>query len=163
GQILASKLLVVLFSTAAMLGVLWPAAIFLSGHQWPEAGMLSGRLGLWLVGALEAIAWGMLFSLLGARPLVAVILAIVAPTTCPHLLSRFFLVNINESFELASFGMSALWRALLAALVLGVDVYLGLQWLGGGAFSRSKSKTGRLSVLLGRGQGGGSSLPPNSP
>ena len=66
-QVLASKLAVTCLATLAMFIVLWPATLLFTYPKSPHA--LDGMLGLWLMAALEAIAWGTLFSLLTARPL----------------------------------------------------------------------------------------------
>ena len=161
GQIVASKLLFVFFSTAALLAVVWPVAIYLSGHQFPDANNLTGMLGLWLVGALEAIAWGTLFSLLGARPLVAIILAMVLATTCAHALSRFYFERATDSFELGANASAVLSRTVLALVVLAADLWLGFRWLDVAAHDSKPKSLGRRSLLR-RGQGGGDSLPPSS-
>ena len=55
-------------------------------------------LGLWLVAALEAIAWGTLFSLVTARPLLAVILAMTAASSAAHLLAWWMRLVPNFGF-----------------------------------------------------------------
>ena len=146
GQVLASKLAVATLATVAMFVVLWPLALLFSGNRLPESpAQLHGMLGLWLVGALEAIAWGTLFSLLGARPLVAVILAMVAASTCAHAISWEFREEVNLSFEWPSYFRSAPWRAIFALAVLGVDVFLGLRWLKGDKQKRRPTSTSALA------------------
>jgi hypothetical protein len=129
GQILASKLLLTAIATLAMYAVLWPLALLATGSHLPEPTQLPGMLGLWLVGAIEAIAWGTLFSLLGARPLLAVVLAMAAASTFAHSLSWGFRQSSNYGFEWMSYLRAAPWRALIALAVLGVDIYLGRHWL----------------------------------
>ncbi len=131
-QIFGSKLVVVFLGTAALFAALWPIAYLFVGQQLPDGKILPGLLGLWLVGAVEGIAWGTLFSLLGARPLLAIVLAMVAGSTSAHLISWQFRVGVNLSFDLLSYYYSAPWRILLALAILIVDVYLGLHWLAGG-------------------------------
>src|SRR4029077_8576761 len=130
--ILASKLALTFVATLAMFAVLWPLALWATGAHLPEPTQLPGMLGLWLIGALEAIAWGMFFSLLGARPLLAVVLAMAAASTLAHGVSWQFREPHNYVFEWMSYIRSAPWRALVALVVLGVDIYLGRNWLDGG-------------------------------
>src|SRR5262245_13786961 len=129
GQILASKLLLTAIATLAMYAVLWPLALWATGAHLPEPTQLPGMLGLWLVGALEAIAWGTFFSLLGARPLLAVVLAIVAASTLAHSVSWSFRQGTTLAFEWSSYLRAAPWRALVALAVLAIDVSLGRHWL----------------------------------
>src|SRR6476620_8656812 len=103
GQILASKLLLTAIATLAMYAVLWPLALWATAAHLPEPTQLPGMLGLWLVGAIEAIAWGTLFSLLGARPLLTVVLAIAAASTFAHSLSWGFRQISNYEFEWMSY------------------------------------------------------------
>lgn len=128
-QVLTSKLGLTFLATVAMLLVLVPVAWRLSGGQLPEPQVLRGMLSLWLLAAIEAIAWGAFFSLLTARPLTAICLALVAVTTTVHLLAWNSWTKSNQAYELAPYLAVAPRRALLAGLLLAVDVLLGLRWL----------------------------------
>ncbi len=86
-QVLASKLCLTAIGTVVMFILLWPVAQWFNRSQLPEDAQLHNLLGLWLVAALEAIAWGTLFSLLTARPLLAVVLAMAAASTAAHVLA----------------------------------------------------------------------------
>src|SRR5262245_12716267 len=114
GQVFISKLALVLVATIAMYAVLWPVALWFSGAKLPDADKLPGMLGLWLMAAVEAIAWGTLFSLLGIRPLLAVVLAIVAASTCAHVLSWNIRQSPNLGFEWASYLRAVPQRGLLS-------------------------------------------------
>ena len=128
---LTSKLCVAVLGTLAMSLVLWPVAQWFNGSQLPNDIQLHNMLGLWLVAALEAIAWGTLFSLVTARPLLAVILAMAAASSAAHLLAWRMRLVQNLGFELASYYRAVPWRILAALVVLGIDVFLGLHWLEG--------------------------------
>jgi ABC-2 family transporter protein len=130
-QVLVSKLCVAMLGTLAMFIVLWPVAQWFNGSQLPDEVQLHNMLGLWLVAALEAIAWGTLFSLLTARPLLAVILAMAAASSAAHLLAWRMRLVTNYGFEIASYYRAVPWRILAAAIVLGIDMFLGLHWLEG--------------------------------
>jgi hypothetical protein len=137
-QVLASKLTLVTLATAAMFFALLPMAQFMTGFRLTDIVQWQGMLGLWLVAAVEAIAWGTLFSLLGARPLLAVVLALVAASTSAHFLAWKQKEVMNSTFELSAYLRAAPWRGLLALVILSADVYLGLRWLDGD--SRRKKK-----------------------
>jgi hypothetical protein len=146
GEILASKLLLTIAATLAMYAVLWPLALWATGSHLPEPTQLPGMLGVWLVGAIEAIAWGTFFSLLGARPLLAVVLAIAAASTCAHVLSWTTYENANHQFEWLSYLHAAPRRLVLALAVVGLDVYLGMRWLGGATLARKRANTAPVAT-----------------
>ena len=98
-QVLASKLAIAAIGTAAMMIVLLPLARQFAQRPVPIDEIWNGILGLWLVSAFEAIAWGTLFSLIGTRPLVAVVLTLVAVSTCDHVLARLNKGPTPEVFE----------------------------------------------------------------
>ncbi|MBI3838668.1 MAG: ABC transporter permease [Planctomycetia bacterium] len=140
-QVLASKLGVASLATLAMFVVLWPLTLLFTYPKSPDA--LDGMLGLWLMAAVEAIAWGTLFSLLTARPLVAICLALAAASTVTHLLAWSVTTGRIYEFEFAPYLTAVPWRALVAVAVLAVDVYLGLRWLGAGTGGKIKLMIGR--------------------
>ena len=137
-QVLASKLAIAAIGTAAMMIVLLPIARQFAERQVPLDEIWNGILGLWLVSAFEAIAWGTLFSLIGTRPLVAVVLTLVAVSTCDHVLARLNKGPTPEVFEWLAYLRAAPWRSGIALVVLGADIYLGLRWLDGGVARRAK-------------------------
>lgn len=128
-QVLTSKLGLTILATAAMLAVLAPIAWQISGGRLPEAEQLKGMLGLWLLAALEAIAWGAFFSLLTARPLPAICMALVAVSTTVHVLAWKAGARSSDALNLTPYLVAAPWRASAAAALLTADVLLGLRWL----------------------------------
>ena len=145
-QVFASKLGMAALATAAMYLLLWPMALFFTGGELPDSGPLGGMLGLWLVAALEALAWGTLFSLLTARPLLAICEAIfIISAIANRLASSFHGVSAIPNLAAAP------WRILIALVVLAADVYLGLRWLDRDKQSRRGAKRRRSPIsLLGR-------------
>ncbi len=157
GQVLASKLGLAVVATVAMFAVLWPLATLISGARlgggdWtPHGDWLHGMLGLWLLGAVEAIAWGTFFSLRGFRPLVAVCVAMLAATATTHLLAWSVTPPPFHAFELTPYLVAVPRRAIVAAAVLAIDIYMGLRWL-----DRSEIRTRGVllpSPLVGEGLG----------
>ena len=128
-QVLSSKLGLTILATVTMLVVLVPIAWRISGEQLPEEQVLHGMLGLWLLAAVEAIAWGAFFSLLTARPLSAICLALVAVSTTVHVLAWKAGAVASDAFNLTPYLTAAPWRAALAVALLAADVLLGLRWL----------------------------------
>ncbi|HKD35542.1 MAG TPA: hypothetical protein VKB78_02040, partial [Pirellulales bacterium] len=129
-QVFWSKTALSLVGTLAMLVILLPLARLFTG-QFPEDHQWQGMLGLWLVAAFEAIAWGTFFSLLGARPLIAVVLTLVAVSTIDHTLAGLNKGLMPGTFEWLSYLRAAPWRGGIALIIFGADVYFGLRWLDG--------------------------------
>jgi hypothetical protein len=146
GQIFTSKLGLAVGAAIAMLAVLAAPTVLFTYPLAPKP--LDGMLGLWLVAVLEAIAWGTFFSLLTARPLVAIVMAMAVASTLAHFLAWSALTPPMHAFELAPYLAAVPRRVLLASAVLVVDAYLGLRWLGAGeAAPRKRSTTARRAKL----------------
>ncbi len=128
-QVLTSKLGLTILATVAMLAVLVPIAWRITGGQLPEERTWRGMLGLWPLAAIEAVAWGAFFSLISARPLPAICMALVAVSTSEHLLAWNSLPKSTNPYQLDAYLAAAPWRATLTGMVLLADVYLGLHWL----------------------------------
>ncbi len=149
-QILVSKLCVAVLATLAMYVVLSALASLILSVGFLEEWSPEVYVKFWGVAALEALAWGTFFSLLTARPLLAVILGIAAASTEAHLLAWHFQAE-ESMFDSAGYIAAAPWRAFAALVVLGIDVVLGLRWLQdqsllGGKSLRSGTVQGVLRV-----------------
>ena len=131
-QVFSSKVLLAAAATLAMFLLLWPLALAFTGGELPQPKVLDGILGLWILAAVEALAWGTLFSLLTARPLVAICLALATTSTLVHLSAWSMIAPGVHDFSFTPYLHAVPLRALIVAAVLGADVYLGLQWLRGG-------------------------------
>ncbi len=151
-QLFISKLLLTVLASVAMYLVLWLAAMWITGHATPaldrmfpdaQSELLRNMLGLWLVAALEAIVWGTLFSLITARPLLSICLAVTIGSTITHLLASHG--QRQFGFELAAYARAIPLRVLVALIVGAIDVYLGLNWLHGR--HRQKRATGQVSAI----------------
>jgi len=141
GQLLVSKLVVVSLATVAMYVVLFGLALLIASGQMPSTGTLYEMMDLWLVAALEALAWGTLFSLLLDRPLFAVILAIAAGSTIVNVMAWIVAPAPNHTLALGDYSRVLPGRLLVAMAVFAADVYLGLRWLQGGQ-RRKLKRTG---------------------
>jgi hypothetical protein len=129
-EVLTSKLGVAFAATTAQFAFLWAVAFLFSRDNLPTTTTLNGMLALWLIGALEAIAWGTFFSLRSARPLLAICLALVTSTTVTHLLAWSTATRGTNLLDLSHYLAASPWRIAIASAVLALDVYLGLHWLG---------------------------------
>ncbi len=127
-QVMLSKLATTALATLTMLFLLMPLAELCTGARLQKNDQWA-TFGLWLPAILEAIAWGTLFSLLTARPLLAVILAITAASTAAHLLASAARTQPNAPFEFVAYLRAAPWRVSISLMVLAADAYLGLRWL----------------------------------
>lgn len=138
-QLFISKVGLCLVATAAMFAILWLATTALMIAPPDRTDILRGMLGLWLLAGFEALAWGLLFSLLSARPLMAIVLALFATSTTVHVLSWVAQPYQPDHFEYARYVAAIPLRLGVLALVSVADVYLGLRWL------NSEERTSLLS------------------
>ncbi len=138
-QLFISKVGLCLVATVAMFAILWFVTQTLFVAPPSQADVLRGMLGLWLLAGLEALAWGLLFSLLSARPLMAIVLALFATSTAVHVLSWIAQPYQPDRFEYSRYAAAIPLRLGLLAAVAAADVYLGLRWLG------SEERTSLLS------------------
>ncbi len=138
-QLFISKVGLCLVATVAMFAILWFVTQTLFVAPPNQADVLRGMLGLWLLAGLEALAWGLLFSLLSARPLMAIVLALFATSTAVHVLSWIAQPYQPDRFEYSRYVTAIPQRLGLLAMVAAADVYLGLRWLG------SEERTSLLS------------------
>lgn len=122
-QLLASKLFVTFVGTAALYALLLPIAFYFSAGELPKSETTAQMLDLWLVAALEAIAWGTFFSLLGSRPLLAICEGIFVTA-----FFAFLAVVASEYSPPGQYTASAPWRVVIALTVLAIDVYLADSW-----------------------------------
>jgi hypothetical protein len=143
-QVFFSKFASVLAATVTAYLVLWPITLWFSGGEMPEASLLRGTLGLWPVAALAAIAWGMLFSLLTARPLLAVAMAMVATAVMAIIVVPLNSDSHRGQFELIDYWRAAPLEAAVAVLLLGIDAYFGSRWLHGGITKIRTKRNGKL-------------------
>lgn len=124
-QVLASKVAVTALATAVLYLALWPMALYFTGGELPLAGDLHALVRMWLIAALEAIAWGTLFSLVCRRPLLAITAAIFAVAICANLLSP----SARMPAPYSANGSFTILRIALALVVLAFDAYVGVGWL----------------------------------
>jgi len=138
-QLFISKVGLCLVATVAMFAILWLVTQTLFVAPPNQADVLRGMLGLWLLAGLEALAWGLLFSLLSARPLMAIVLALFATSTAIHVLSWIVQPAHPDQFEYSRYVAAIPLRLGLLAAVATADVFLGFRWLG------SEERTSLLS------------------
>jgi len=124
-RLFAAKVAFALASTAALFAVVWLAAAVLAGWRLPERQDHLALWGLWGMAALEMLAWGVLFSLVSTRPLVAVILAVSCASLTVELLRGGHLGLWRIEDYVAALPM----RAVVVAMIALVDVWLGARWL----------------------------------
>lgn len=138
-QLFAGKLTLAAGATLLMYLVLLPLAYFLEHSQLPKSTQLQGMLGLWIAAAPEAIAWGLLFSLLNTRPLIAICLAIFAGSTMAHVLA-WSVATAPNTVVVEAYGQAVPYRAAVVFVVLAVDVLLALRWLDAAKVSKKQLK-----------------------
>jgi hypothetical protein len=123
-RLLGSKVALACVSTAALIGLLWLVSVILAGWRLPLAEAHLQLWGLWGLAAVELLVWGIFFSLLSTRPLLAAILAVTAASVSVHLAAGGPGPWIAGEAYLAAVPL----RAAVAGLVGLVDVWLGCRW-----------------------------------
>jgi hypothetical protein len=136
-QVFIGKVGLCIVATLAMFAVLWPIAIWKTEGRIPTPEVFHGMLALWLLAAVEAIAWGTLFSLRFERPLPAILLALVVTSVVIQLAAMPY---ATVSFNFDRFLYAVPFRLVVIAPVLFYDVYLGLRWLQGEETRQSPRK-----------------------
>ena len=125
----AGKLVVVLASAVVLAACLSISGWMFCGFDTPGGNGALAALGLFGVAVLEGIAWGMLFSLVVKRPLVAAMLTVVVGAVTVNVL-----VSISSSYAVAGANPDAYveavpLRLLVTALLLLVGGVTVRRWL----------------------------------
>jgi hypothetical protein len=129
-QILIGKLTFAVASATLLFALLWLIARNLSHGILPESRTHLKLWGLFGVAAIEGLAWGMFFSLLLQRPLMAAVLAIFAASLGMHLVIwSIGPFGRGAYLELSRYLAAVPYRAVIAAVVLAIDVLLADRWL----------------------------------
>ncbi len=134
-QVLIGKLLVAALATIAMYLLLNFTASRMFGSEPTRPLTIKSRVsllleyrGVWFTAALEAIAWGTFFSLICARPLVAICLAMTAGSTVAYILAWKYAASV-AGFSLSAYaGAAPQARVRIGTGTCGRHV-LGLRWL----------------------------------
>ncbi len=129
GQVFTAKLLAVAIGAALMFGIVIVSAILCTRGLIAAEAEWGAMQNVWIVSAIEAIAWGTLFSLLGSRPIIAVILTLIAVSTCDHLFAWASKGPASHLYQLESYIRATPWRLLTAAFVLALDIFISRRWL----------------------------------
>ena len=129
----AAKVAVAVAAIVAMLAAArvsaWGVAVFgqfvfdaVFERSWSEAMIW----GVWGVGAIEGLAWGTFFSLLGRRTLVTAVLAIFAASAGAHTLAE--LSGVTPPWSQEAYLAAVPFRLALAALVVAATLPLAGRW-----------------------------------
>jgi hypothetical protein len=148
-RLFAAKIAYAVLSTAAMLALVWLLAALVSGWRLPEPRQHLALWGLWGMAAAELLAWGVLFSLVTRRPLVAVILAV----SCASITAELLRTGRPDPWEIESYVVAVPWRALVVAILALIDLCLGYRWF------REPGEHARRSVDQSSGIASGPLLP----
>jgi hypothetical protein len=147
-ELVAGRIVHTILATVLMAALLWTYSRWLTGwiplmkrdwaDSWPRA-MLWVHWGL---AAVEGFAWGVLFSVLIRRPLVAACLAIGATSLSVELLAASVDPIVAAPLPSSHYLRAIPRRSLFAAMLLAADFYLVSNWLRGTElFSWRKRKT----------------------
>jgi len=137
-RLFAAKVVFALASTAAMLGAMWLVAAALAGWRLPQPGEELALWGVWGMGAVELLAWGIFFSLLTKRPLMAVVLAVA----CASIVVESLRGGVRPGWDWSDYIDALPKRAIVVGLLALADLWLGYRWF------REPLKAGRLGWRL---------------
>jgi ABC-type transport system involved in multi-copper enzyme maturation permease subunit len=128
GRLFWGKLAFAALSVPALFALVWLSALAFAAGDMPRPSRHLMLWGLWGVGGLELLAWGILFSLALKRPLQAAIYGVLCASITVHLLVAWFSTT-HHLFILQDYSGALPARLVALALVAIVDVLLGLGWL----------------------------------
>jgi len=121
--VFAAKVVFALASTTVVFLLAWTAALALV-HKLPVAPIHGEIWALFGLGGVELLAWGILFSLLLKRPLVAIVCAATA--------SSIVIGTLNSNLEgwrpFADLKSQPFVRLLIVAIVTAADIALATRW-----------------------------------
>ena len=126
GRLFLGKVAFAVASTLAILAALWFLSWIVSGLGVPDQQDQAEVWGLWGVAAAELLAWGVFFSLLSTRPLVAVILAVAVASFCVDRLASGY----SGVWQLGVYVAVVPRRLVVAGLVALADLWLGFRFFG---------------------------------
>ncbi len=123
-RLFGGKVALACISTIALIGLLWLLSAILAGWQFPREGDNLVIWGLWGLAAVELLVWGIFFSLLCTRPLLAAILAVTAASLSVHVVAGGPGPHLGGQPYLEAVP----FRVGIAGLVALADVWLGCRW-----------------------------------
>lgn len=123
-RLFGGKVALAVVSILGMIGLLWPLSAVLAGWQLPRVGDHLVVWGLWGLASVELLVWGMFFSLVCTRPLVAAVLAVTAASVSIHVLAGGPAPDMGGEPYLAAVPL----RVAFAGLVALADIWLGHRW-----------------------------------
>lgn len=135
--LLIGKLIVSIGSALALAAVLSLTGWALGGPIWwqSDARLLVGLFGMAI---FEATAWGMLFSLLLKRPLVAAICTLIVATLAIHVAVNAASDSFTASLQLRAYSRAIPLRLAITAGALLLCVLQARQWLAVGTGSAGR-------------------------
>jgi ABC-type transport system involved in multi-copper enzyme maturation permease subunit len=139
GRVLVSKLCFAVLATAGMLAILWAIAFQFSRGQLPGDDVYRSLWTISGIACVEALAWGLFFSLITRRALTAALLAAAAVCLSFPLIRLVVMIYEVPVVEPPPFRVSQTMQILtpsfivarlgLAACVLVLDVVIALNWV----------------------------------
>jgi len=123
-RLFGGKLAFALISIVAIIGLLWLLSAVMAGWRFPSPAEHLQLWGLWGMAAVELLLWGIFFSLLITRPLLAAILA----ATVASVTVQCTLGTISPSYYLEPYLAAIPYRLAIAAVVAIADLWLGGCW-----------------------------------
>ena len=141
GPVAAGKLVAAVGTTALLWVVLWLAAtwmaggrligspVWIDGSRSPGTSVGYGLLEHWGLAAAEGLLWGILFSLIVKRPLLAACLGATAASVTVHGIIWTMHPGATVFMTLTPYLEAAPYRIGLAAALGVVDIWLAQRWL----------------------------------
>ncbi len=142
--VFAAKVVLAVFSTAVLFIMAWMLALVLTGKL-PEPVFQQGLWALWGLGGVELMAWGILFSLLLRRALVAAICAVTVASGMLWICGLFCIVDGGTGQFADIITKTVSGRLLIVALLVAADTGLAARWFRERWVPTTRGRDARLS------------------
>jgi len=143
--VLFGKVAAAVAMTLVVLGVLVVVGLVYSGFRASDARTTQSIVSLGVMFLIEALAWGMLMSLVCPNPLLAAVMGIAIASLSAQL-AMWLTVHGAAGFTFEDYRAAFWGRLTLAAAAGAIDVILGLRWLGATDSSVFKNNLWRRTV-----------------
>lgn len=124
----AAKVAIAVISAFTLGLILCATGGLINGGTWASVARFQDLAAIGGVAVLEALAWGLLFSLWMKQPLLAAVLAMAAASFSIQVAIGLTPTIHYQTFSIKSCREAIPMRLLLTLLVFTVDVLLGMRW-----------------------------------
>jgi len=127
-RLMFGKLAFAIVSQVALFAVLWCITAGIAGWRLPDPWFHSRLWGLWGIGAIELLVWGILFSLLTTRPVKAALLGVAAASFSVFAVVYAIAATPGPNDGIGAYSAVIPFRIALVAPVAAAGVWLAVRW-----------------------------------